>query len=183
MGTFFWKCFFFNQKQNSGDLRYPFKARIPTAANKELISERPSFELRGASEKLHRPISYAKFDSGSIGDFFLHLTTLTSRNLALKMDRKFIEKPNYSYWTILLAYGSANYSNSQNYILEMTATTFVDFSGTPWPSNAASGSEISQIGIFVALWNYNEFIWILTSKMLFWHFWTICGFLFIILIL
>ena len=57
-------------------LSYPFKARLLIAAYKELISERPSFELRGASEKLHRPISCAKFDSGTIGDIFSNIRNL-----------------------------------------------------------------------------------------------------------
>ena len=55
---------------------------------------------------------------------------------------------------------------------------FVDFQEPLWPSNTASGSEMSQIGIFIALWNYNDFIWIVTPKMLFWYFWPIfwCSF-------
>ena len=52
------------------------KAWLLIAAYKELISERPSFELCEASENLRRPISCAKIDSGSIGDIYFCIRPL-----------------------------------------------------------------------------------------------------------
>ena len=58
------------------DWRESFKARIPVAAYKELISEQPSFELSGASKKNCRPISCVKIHSESIADIFFDIRPL-----------------------------------------------------------------------------------------------------------
>ena len=52
------------------------KARLLIAAYKELISERPSFELSGASKKTCRPISCVKIHSESIADIFFDIRNL-----------------------------------------------------------------------------------------------------------
>ena len=52
------------------------KARNPIAANKELPSDGRSFELRGASKKICRPISCVKIHSESIADIFFDIRPL-----------------------------------------------------------------------------------------------------------